>query len=94
MRFISKNFIIGLVFQVTFFAVVAALIQSGLLKGGETLAAGFMIISLLLVVLCGQTAYPTNQQKDRHETERLTKSGLLVKCGILIVFAMFSIWAG
>ena len=94
MRFISKNFIIGLVFQVTFFAVVAALIQYGLLKGGETLAAGFMIISLLLVVLCGQTAYPTNQKKNRHEAERLTKSGLLVKCGILIVFAMFSIWAG
>jgi hypothetical protein len=93
-RFISKNFIIGLVFQVTFFAVVAALMQYGFLKGGETLAAAFMIISLSLVLVCGYTAKLTNQQTYRHETESLTKTGALLKCFILVVFTMFSIWAG
>lgn len=93
-RYLNKNFIIGFVFQVTFFAVVAALIQYGFVKGGETSAATFILISLLLIVFCGHTADLTDQRKYRHETKPLTKTSVLLKRGILVALAMFSIWAG
>ena len=67
------HLIIGFVAQVTLFAGVAALMQYGFLNGGETLATGFVLISLLLVLFGGHSAGMVCQRKYRAEIKPLTK---------------------
>ena len=92
--FTTVNLIVGLVGQVTLFAGAATLMQYGFLKGGETLATGFILISLLFAISSGYSEGFVVQRTYRREIKPQTKNSTFFKFVMLAVFTMFAIWAG
>lgn len=92
--FTTVNLIVGLVGQVTLFAGAATLMQYGFLKGGETLATGFILISLLFAISSGYSEGFVARRTYRREIRPQTKYSTVFKFVMLAVFTMFAIWAG